>query len=207
MVVAALVGIALLIYFLGAHLNPANGGAIPPRPVSFVIGEVTGIPAGVLLAVTVILASRLAILENLFGDLTKVYVAHGVIGMTMFAVVSIHPMLYLLGGLILGSDFLGAGHVLVPFHTVVLDWISYIAIATALIPTLYMRIPFESWRWIHMLLGLAMILTGYSILIDNATFDTFDIPALRYYLFVIFGLGTASFVWVALIGRFANPKR
>jgi predicted ferric reductase len=206
-VVAVVVGIALLLYFLDAHTNAGNGGAIGGRGVGFVIGEVTGITAAVLLAVVVILASRLAVLELLFGDLTKVYVAHGVIGMTMFALVSFHPLMYLLGGLLLGANFLGAAHVLVPFHVVVLDWISYIAIAIALIPTMYMRLSFDWWRGIHLLLGLAMILTGYSILIDNAAFDTSAIPVLRDYLYVIFGLGAAAFIWVALLRRIAEPKR
>lgn len=205
--VACLIGVALLFYFLDAHTNALNGGEVAKRGTWFVVGETTGIAAAVLLAVVVILASRLAVTELLFGDLTKVYVAHGIIGLTMFALVSFHPMMYLLGGVVLGGGFLTAAHVLVPFHVVVLDWISYIAIAVALIPTMYMRLSFEWWRAIHLLLGLAMILTGYSILVDNAAFDTKAIPALRDYLFVVFGLGTAAFIWVAVGRRIAEPKR
>jgi predicted ferric reductase len=115
--------------------------------------------------------------------------------------------MYLVGGLLFGASFLTAAHVLVPFHVVALDWISYIAIAIALIPTMYMRLSFDWWRAVHLLLGLAMILTGYSVLIDNAAFDTSQIPVLRDYLFVIFGLATAAFVWVALVRRIAEPKR
>jgi predicted ferric reductase len=115
--------------------------------------------------------------------------------------------MYLLGGLLLGSSFLDAGQVIVPFHVVVLDWIAYIVIAIALIPTLYMRLAFDHWRWIHLLLGAAMLLTGYSILIDSSTFDTSQIPVLRDYLYVIFGLGAAAFVWVAVVGRLIGPKR
>ena len=207
LVVAALVGVAILLYFLDAHTNLANGGAVHKRGTGFVLGETTGIAAAVLLAVIVILASRLALMEVLFGDLTKVYVAHGVIGMTMFALVSFHPLMYLVGGLLFGATFLSAAHVLVPFHVVVLDWISYITIAIALIPTMYMRLSFTWWRAIHLLLGAALILTGYSILIDNAAFDTSKIPALRDYLYVLFILGTASFLWVAVFRRMVEPKR
>src|ERR1700760_3002371 len=207
LVVAVVVGVALLLYFLDAHGNLANGGGLHKRGTGFVLGEVTGIAAAVLLATVVILASRLAVTEMLFGDLTKVYVAHGVIGMTMFALVSFHPLMYLVGGLLFGATFLSAAHVLVPFHVVVLDWISYIAIATALIPTMYMRLSFAWWRAIHLLLGAAMILTGYSILIDNTAFDTSQIPALRDYLYVLFILGTLSFLWVAVFRRMVEPKR
>ena len=195
--VALAVAIPLFIYFIAA---PALGS----RGTWFVVGEVTGIAGATLLALTVILASRLAVLEWLFGDMTQVYVAHGVVGMLMFAMVSVHPMLYFFGTLPAGAD--SAAHVIVPFHLVVLDWISYLAIAAALITTLYMRLSFDRWRWIHLLLGLAMILTGYSILIDNLIFDTAAIPALRIYLFVLFGAGLASFVWVAVVRRYVEPK-
>jgi predicted ferric reductase len=207
LVVAVLVGVAMLLYFLDAHTNALNGGPVHKRGTGFVLGETTGIAAAVLLAAVVIMASRLAVMEVLFGDLTKVYVAHGVVGMTMFALVSFHPLMYLVGGLLLGSSFLGAAHVLVPFHVVVLDWISYITIALALIPTMYMKLSFVWWRAAHLLLGVAMILTGYSILIDNAFFDTSKLPALRDYLYVIFILGTISFFWVAVFRRIAEPKR
>ncbi len=197
----------MLLYFLDAHTNALNGGPVHKRGTGFVLGETTGIAAAVLLATVVIMASRLAIMEVLFGDLTKVYVAHGVIGMTMFALVSFHPLMYLVGGLLLGGSFLASAHVLVPFHVVVLDWISYITIALALIPTMYMKLSFVWWRAAHLLLGVAMILTGYSILIDNAFFDTSKLPALRDYLYVIFILGTLSFLWVAVFRRIAEPKR
>jgi predicted ferric reductase len=195
--VALAVAIPLFIYFIAAP-------GLSSRGTWFVVGEVTGIAGATLLAITVILASRLALLEWLFGDMTQVYVAHGVVGMLMFVVISVHPMLYFFGTLPAGAD--SAAHVIVPFHLVVLDWISYLAIATALITTLYMRLPFDRWRWIHLLLGLAVILTGYSILIDNALFDTAAIPALRIYLFVLFGASLASFVWVALVRRYVEPK-
>ncbi len=205
LIVFALVAVALLLYFLHAH--NAVGGPIDKRGTGFVLGEITGITAAVLLPLAVILASRTKVLEYLFGDLTAVYVAHGVVGLSMFAFVSFHPIMYLLGGLLIPSSFLVSAHVLVPFHVVVLDWISYIAIAAALIVTMYMRLSFSNWRLVHLLLGIATIVTGYSILIDNTAFDTADIPSLRIYLAVIYVLGAASFLWVAVVRRIAEPKR
>jgi predicted ferric reductase len=198
LLVALLVAIALAIYFAEAK----NLGA---RGTWFIIGEASGIAAAVLLPVAVIMTARLSILEWLFGDLTRVYVGHAIIGMTMLAVVSIHPLLYVTGTLKAGTR--DAAHVIVPFHLVVLDWISYLAIAAALLITLFVRMRFAAWRLTHMLLGLAMLLTGFSILISSETFDTFKIPALRIFLFVLYGLATAAFVWVALISRFLDPKR
>jgi predicted ferric reductase len=198
LVVAVLVAVALVIYFVGASDLAARG-------TWFVIGEASGIAAATLLALVVLLAARVRPLEWLFGDLSRVYVSHAILGMAIFALISVHPLLYVTGTLPAGAR--AAAHVIVPFHLVVLDWISYILIATALVFTLYLRPAFATWRLTHLLLGAAMVLTGYSILIDNHSFDTFEIPALRIYLFVLFGLSTAAFIWVAAISRYLDPKR
>ena len=208
LVVTLLVGVALAFYFADAHTNTAPArGPLADRGTGFVIGEAAGIAAAVLLPIVVLLASRAKVLEYLFGDLTAVYVAHGVLGLAMFAMVSFHPTMYLLGGLLIPQDFLAAAQVLVPFHVVALDWVSYIAIAIALVATMYMRLSFGVWRFAHLFLGVAMIVTGYSILIENAGFDTAAIPGLRYLLYALYGLGTVAFLWVAVFRRFADPKR
>jgi predicted ferric reductase len=198
LLIALLVVIALAIYF-------AEAENLGKRGIWFIIGEASGITAAVLLPVAVIMVARVSILEWLFGDLTRVYVGHAIIGMTMLALVSVHPLLYVTGTLKVGTR--EAAHVIVPFHLVVLDWISYLAIAAAMLVTLFVRMRFSVWRLTHMLLGLALLLTGYSILISSETFDTFKIPALRIFLFVLYGLAAAAFAWVALISRFLDPKR
>ncbi|HEY6398528.1 MAG TPA: ferric reductase-like transmembrane domain-containing protein, partial [Solirubrobacteraceae bacterium] len=91
-VVVLLVVIALMMYALGAP-------GLAQRPPMFVIGEVLGLIAAVLLPLAAILAVRLSPLEWLFGDMTKVYVAHGILGLTMFGLVTIHPLLYVVGAL------------------------------------------------------------------------------------------------------------
>src|ERR1700753_2114002 len=103
----------MLLYFLDAHTNLANGGAVHKRGTGFVLGETTGIAAAVLLATVVILGRRLGVHELILGELTKVTVAHGVIGMTMFGLVTFHPLMSLVGGLLFGASFLSAAHVLV----------------------------------------------------------------------------------------------
>lgn len=198
--VTLLVAVAVAIYFAAAPGLSARG-------TWFVIGEASGIAAATLLALVVILAARVRPLEWLFGDMTRVYVAHGVIGLTILALVSVHPLLYVTGTLAADAGARAAAHVIVPFHLVALDWVSYILIATALVFTLYLRVSFETWRLTHLLLGAAMVVTGYSILIENHAFDTFAIPGLRIYLFVLFGLATAAFLWVAGISRLLDPKR
>ena len=198
--VALLVAVAVAIYLAAAPGLSARG-------TWFVIGEASGIAAATLLAIVVILAGRVRPLEWLFGDMTRVYVAHGVLGLTMFALVSVHPLLYVTGTLAADAGARAAAHVIVPFHLVVLDWVSYLLIATALVFTLYLRLSFVTWRTTHLLLGAAMVVTGYSILFENHAFDTFAIPGLRIYLLVLFGISTAAFIWVAAISRFLDPKR
>jgi predicted ferric reductase len=196
LVIVATVVVALLIY-----LFEAKGLSL--RPTEFKLGEAMGIAAAVLLADAGILAVRLAPLEWLFGDMTKVYRAHAIVGLLMFGLVTVHPLLYVLGAL---PDTRAAAHIIVPFHLVVLDWISWLLILIALAPTLWVRIPFDRWRITHMALGIAVMLTGVSLLITSTTFDTVQISALRIYLFVLFGLATASILYVVVLRRLVEPK-
>jgi len=195
--VVATVVVALAIYFLEAP-------GLAERGTWFVVGEVLGIAAAVLLADAGILAARLPPLERLFGDMTKVYQAHAILGLTMFGLVTLHPLLYVVGAL---PATRAAAHIIVPFHLVVLDWISWILIFVSLLPTLYVRLRFDWWRWTHVLLGVAVMLTSVSLLITSTTFDTIGIPALRIYLAVLFGLSIASILYVVIVRRIAQPKR
>jgi predicted ferric reductase len=194
--VVLLVALALTFYFVGAQ-------GIPQRGTWFVVGEVLGITAGVLLPLTAILAARVSVLEWLFGDMTKVYVAHGIVGLTMFGLVTVHPLLYFFG--LLPATNTAAG-VLEPFNVVVLDWISWITIALALLPTLFVRMRFDLWRYSHIFLGAAVVLTAISLTLDSNTFDTIKIPALRIYLFILFGLAIAAILYITVLRRIVAPK-
>lgn len=195
-VIALLVAIPLVIYAVGAEKLGTRGGW-------FVAGEVIGIMAATLLPLSAILAVRLRPLEWLFGDMTQVYVAHGITGLLMLGLVTAHPLFYVAGTL---PETREAAHVMVPFHLVALDWVSWICIVTAMVPTLFLHLRFDTWRWTHMLLGTAVVLTAVSLTITSREFDTIAIPALRAYLFLLFGLAIAAVVWVALVRRATHPK-
>lgn len=195
-VIALLVAIPLVIYALGAE-------KLSTRGTWFIAGEVIGIMAATLLPLSAILAVRLRPLEWLFGDMTQVYIAHGITGLLMLGLVTAHPLFYVFGTL---PETREAAHIMVPFHLVALDWISWICIVTAMVPTLFLRLRFDTWRWTHLLLGAAVTLTAVSLTITSREFDTIAIPALRAYLFLLFGLAIAAVVWVAFVRRATHPK-
>ncbi len=195
-VILVLVAIPLVIYAVAAEKLGTRGGW-------FIAGEVIGIMAATLLPLSAILAVRLRPLEWLFGDMTQVYIAHGITGLLMLGLVTAHPLFYVFGTL---PETREAAHIMVPFHLVALDWISWICIVTAMVPTLFLRLRFDTWRWTHMLLGAAVILTAVSLTITSREFDTIEIPALRGYLFLLFGLAIAAVVWVAFVRRATHPK-
>lgn len=204
--VAALVPGALLIYFLGATPAPIH------RPAFQVAGEVCGITAAVLLAMTGILAARVRPLEWLFGDATKVYVAHGILGLLTFAVATFHPLLFVLDGLStsvfgLGGGLGSASTLIVPFYVVVVDWVGWILIALGVLPTLYLRLRYDLWRYTHLLLGAGLIAIMLGTVVTTPEVDTYKLLPLRIYLFVLFGLAIVSIVHVAFVRRLAEPKR
>jgi predicted ferric reductase len=194
--IAGAVALGLLIYFVGAKDLAARGAW-------FVVGEAIGITAAILLCLTAMLAARLRPLEYVFGDMTRVYIAHGVCGLTMFGLVTLHPLLYVFGTL---PETNAAAGVIVPFKLVALDWCSWILIALAIAPTLFVRLSYDRWRWTHLLLGAAVITTGISLVLTSETFDTFTIPALRIYLGVLFITAVASVAYVSFVRRRVQPK-
>jgi predicted ferric reductase len=99
-----------------------------------------------------------------------------------------------------------AAGIIVPFKLVVLDWISWITIALALLPTLFVRLPFDLWRYTHFFLGAALVVTWVSLTLTSKTFDTFSVPALRIYLFTLFGLGILAVLYMIFIRRLLEPK-
>jgi predicted ferric reductase len=113
-------------------------------------------------------------------------------------------LLYVVGALPATN---AAAGIIVPFRLVVLDWISWITIALALLPTLFVRMRFDLWRYTHMFLGAALVVTAISLTIESNTFDTVRVPALRIYLFILFGLGIAAVLYMTFLRRIVEPKQ
>lgn len=197
LVVALLTAIPVAMYFAGA-------AGLDDRGIARVVGESSGIAASALMGLVIIMVGRFRFLESLFGDLTRVYVAHAALGMLVLVLVSVHPLGYALEFM---PSVSGMSQEIVPFYVAHIDWVAYILLSAAVLISLYGKLSFSTWRLSHMLLGIALILNTYVLVIRPSTLDTIEIPALRIYLAVLFAVAIGTFLWVAVIARWLDPKR
>jgi predicted ferric reductase len=183
------------------------------------IGRVTGLIGMVMYALNLIYATRLRFLENLFGGLNRVYIAHHVMGGLALVFLCLHPLFLALRYVstsIRDAAFLMIPHDMVPvkalfdsnhiLHYDVLDqWaiffgiIAFWGMVILLIFTFFIKLPYRIWLATHKFLGFAFFLAGLHVLFIAS--DTSRNGALKYYLLTISFLGLAAFVYRTLMGK------
>jgi predicted ferric reductase len=183
------------------------------------IGRITGLIGLVMYALNLVLATRLRILENLFGGLNRVYIAHHILGGFALIFISFHPlflalrfvkisfyqvaMLLLPNGLApLNALFHGSS----PYHSQVLQqWAIFLGIIAfwgmvgLLLVTFFIQIPYRIWLFTHKFLGVFFIIAGLHVFFIRS--DTSINMPLRYYMLAFTIIGTAAYIYRLLSGK------
>lgn len=127
------------------------------------LGQLAGILGTILISLEYILATRAKIFDKIFGGLDKAYVAHHFLGGLGFSLVLFHPIFLafnsatLLNGLNL--YFIPGG-----IFSYNLGIFALYAYATLIFITFYVRLPYETWRKTHTLMGIPLVIAAYHIL-------------------------------------------
>jgi predicted ferric reductase len=151
-----------------------------------------------LYVIDMLLATRMAIIEDWFGGLNKVYIAHAIIGSAALTAILLHPVLLAIRYAPLGMRTV-AGF-FIPSTKYIPSAFGIVALALMLILliiTFYAHLPYKIWLSTHKYLGLAYILICVHVLftpnvITNNLF-------VRLYLIVFLILGLAAFVYRTLL--------
>jgi predicted ferric reductase len=151
-----------------------------------------------LYVIDLVLATRLAIIENMFGGLNKVYIAHAIIGSAALTAIMLHPIL-------LAIRFYPLG-----YHTVASFFIpttKYLSSAfgifglalmlVLLMITFYTHLPYKVWLATHKYLGLAYLLICIHVLFTANTIT--ENLVVKLYLIFLLGLGLAAFVYRTIL--------
>lgn len=181
------------------------------------IGRISGIIGLILYALDLIYATRLRLLEWLFGGLNRVYIAHHIVGGFALILLAIHPLFLSLqyvttslrkaGFLLIPHDLspvtalLDVGH---PSHLDVLQqWaifagiLAFWGMVVLLVLTFFYKPPYPIWLFTHKFLGLAFFISGLHVLFVNS--DTTTNAPLKYYLLFITTLGVVAFVYRTML--------
>lgn len=162
------------------------------------LGDITGVIGLCLYAFDLILAMRLSWIEDIFGGLNKVYVAHAILGSTALMFVLIHPVL--LSIRLLPDGLKAAGSLFIPsLHYIGTAYgiLATIAMLGLLFITLYIHLPYKLWLVTHKYLGATFLLVGLHVLFSpNSITDNIFVHA---YLLILVFLGLAAFVYRTLL--------
>lgn len=171
------------------------------------LSQLAGIIALTSLALSFVLSSRFKPLERRLGGLDKMYRLHHRMGLTAFASILLHPLLFALRFLPNRwdkfLDFWG------PFHRdlsvnigVIVFWLFIVLIVL----TLVRRFPYHWWKQTHRLMGLVLVGAGWHMLTvpetPGRTVAHLSNPYLYVYLVLMLAVGIAAYLykwfWVPL---------
>jgi predicted ferric reductase len=164
------------------------------------LGQLTGLVGMAMFALTLILSSRLKFLENYFGGLNKVYIAHHIFGSIAFILLLFHP-------LILAGKFAQVSKKsVVLFLLPASNWsinfgiIALFLMVISLVLTFFIKLPYQIWKFSHKFLGLAFFFAAlHSFFIPS---DISRNPILRIYMLALVGMGMIAFIYRAILAKF-----
>ena len=188
------------------------------------VGLLAGIVGTVLYALSLVLMTRLRLLEGIFGGLNRVYIAHHIVGGLSLVFVLLHPvglaliraensmqsaaLLLLPNGLTPLNALFDSNHIA---HVIVVEqWAVFAGIIGLwlmlglLLVTIFIKIPYRIWLISHKLLGLVFLVVGLHIFFVQS--DTSDDPLLRWYLLGAMVVGLVAFIYKSIMGQIVIRK-
>jgi predicted ferric reductase len=176
------------------------------------VGRLLGLIGFVLFAINFVLSLRHRWLENWFGGLNRVYVAHHIIGGLALIFLLFHPLLLALREIDLqalksvrvAAQFLlpkglsGPPTMLQQSLAIDSGMIAFTGLVTLMIITFFVKLPYQLWLFIHKFLGVAFLFAGLHMLLINA--DVSSDGFLRIYLILWLVIGLAAYAYRTLTG-------
>ncbi len=168
------------------------------------IGQLLGLIGVAMFALSLILSSRLHVLENYFNGLNKVYERHNQMGQIAFIILLLHP-LFLLPEYS-GHSWYQAALFLSPTANwpVTFGLLALGLMIILLVLTLYLRPKYNLWKITHKFLGLAFFLALIHVYLIPS--DTSRYLPLRIYMLTLFVLALLGFSYRTLLGYFLIKK-
>jgi len=168
------------------------------------INQIAALMGTILFVWSMVLATRLDFLENLFGGLDKVYKTHRKVSEVGAVLILIHPI-----SLALSDPGIGLGYFL-PTHTknpINLGVYGFWIFLVTILLTLFIRkinLPYHLWKQTHKFLNLAMILALMHVATIQS--DTSFFAPLGIWMNTLVGLGVASGLYMTFFYNKFGPK-
>lgn len=179
------------------------------------LGKVGGLVGLVLYAINLLLAARTRWMENLFGGLNRVYIAHHITGGIALILLAFHPFFLALKYLDFkalesvkdtatfllprGIDTSAMFYEAQQAFAVNAGIVAFQGMVVLLVLTFFVKLPYRIWLATHKFLGVAFMFAGlHVILISSDTSKDFFI---KYYMLLWILVGLAAFVYRTLMSN------
>lgn len=167
------------------------------------MSQLSALLGTLLLSLTLIMSSRVRIIEKVFGGIDRMFTVHHLAGAIGFVLLLSHPILLILQSfpqinmaalyLLPGSNF-----------AYTLGIVSIYLMFASFICMMFMRLPYHIWLKTHQLLGIAFLLgTTHALLIDS---DISRNILLRSWMIIWLAAGTISVIYTLIFQRRFGPR-
>lgn len=182
-----------------------NSKIINPSPINLWIflAQSSGIFGALLLSWNYILATRLSIVEKIFGGLDKVYKTHTTLGHLAFILILNHPVFLLIGGL---PNNLSKLYLIPSLNNMSYAFgiVALYVFIILLIFTIFIDLPYSFWKKTHELMGIVIILAIlHSLYIVS---DVSRYLPLRYWLILWNFIAILAFIYKRFIYYIARKR-
>lgn len=198
-------------------LLAGNAGSFFSSPSNFFdsLGKTFGLVGFVLYAINLLLAARTKWMENFFGGLNRVYIAHHITGAIALVMVLFHPFFlairyfelnnlvtikesakFLLPRGIDTSGLFTEVQEAIAFNSGI---IAFWGMTVLLILTFFIKLPYRIWLITHRFLGAAFLFAGAHIVLIGS--DVSSDNLLKLYMLFWTAVGISAFVYRTLMGN------
>jgi predicted ferric reductase len=156
------------------------------------------------LSLNFVLSSRIWFLERLFGGLDKVYKVHNIVGRTTWFLLTLHATF------IITNTYLQTPDLVIPYLTPSLSWpqnlgsITLLLIDILLVLTIWVKMPYETWRITHKFMALPLLIGGTHAMLAGS--DLIANPILRYWFLALIVTGFTAYIYRQIFYRFLGPR-
>jgi predicted ferric reductase len=183
--------------------NPSLADLSTYYAVLTILAKITAFSGLALLAITVVLSSRIKTVDRILGGLDTVYEIHHDKGKIAFVLLFLHPIFLALREV---DQLLPFIKYFLPGSGLAIDLgkIALTLMAIALLISIYIEIDYEVLKKIHRSLGLFMVLGGFHAYLTRS--NLYNIPILRYYMMILLSISTLLYLNTSLFGNILAKK-
>lgn len=182
------------------------------------LGQALGLVGMAMFALNLVLAARLKWLEDIFGGMNKIYIAHHILGGTAFILLLLHPLFLI--ARYLTADGIALKNTLItyvanpacfadfsllsPDCSTLFGTTGLLLMIVFLVITFFVKLPYPTWKLTHKFLGAAFFFASLHVL--TIASDVTTVNALKYYMFALVAAGFLAVLYRTVLGFVVVPR-